>query len=432
MCARGFEEDQSFRTDSPTCSREGIRVVLTLIASKGWKCNSLDVKTAFLQGKQLDRTVIVKPPKEADTNKLWILNKCVYGLADAPRYWYLKIKEELCKLGGRVSKYDQGIFYFYKGNQLTGVIVLFVDDLLWAGVPKFSETISKLRLIFQIGAEYEKCFTYIGININQNDHDMSISIDQSTYTNTINIIPLTREDIINPHRKLNSEEQTSLRKVVGQLNWLANITRPEISFQVSVISSKLQNATIADIKDANKVVILVKNNPSFINFPRLNPNNVKVTVYSDASFNNVDNGYSQGGFIVFLSDNSKLMCPVAWKSNKLRRVARSTLAAETLALTDGCDAAFLITNLAKESGLLKSDTVIFAYTDNKSLFDCASTSSMVADKRLRVEISAIREMKNNKEMTIDWIPNDKQLADCLTKKGASTTKLTEALQNGNQ
>jgi len=35
-------------------------------------------------------------------------------------------------------------------------------------------------------------------------------------------------------------------------------------------------------------------------------------------------------------------------------------------------------------------------------------------------------------MTIDWIPNDKQLADCLTKKGASTTKLTEALQNGNQ
>ena len=33
LCARGFEEDTSFRTDSPTSTREGIRVVFSTIAS---------------------------------------------------------------------------------------------------------------------------------------------------------------------------------------------------------------------------------------------------------------------------------------------------------------------------------------------------------------------------------------------------------------
>ena len=48
LCARGFEEESDIRSDSPTCSREGVRIALALIAAHKWKVNSLDVKTAFL------------------------------------------------------------------------------------------------------------------------------------------------------------------------------------------------------------------------------------------------------------------------------------------------------------------------------------------------------------------------------------------------
>ena len=58
---------------------------MCLITSKKWQCNSLDVKTAFLQGKELEREVLVKPPQEAKTDKLQHLQKDVYGLADASR-----------------------------------------------------------------------------------------------------------------------------------------------------------------------------------------------------------------------------------------------------------------------------------------------------------------------------------------------------------
>jgi hypothetical protein len=75
LCVRGFEEELTFRTDSPTCSREGIRLFLSTTASKGWTINTIDVKGAFLQGKKLDREVLIRPPKEAETTKLWSQQK---------------------------------------------------------------------------------------------------------------------------------------------------------------------------------------------------------------------------------------------------------------------------------------------------------------------------------------------------------------------
>ena len=84
LCARGFKEEQNFRTDSPTCSREGLRLSCCIISSNQWTLNSLDVKTAFLQ--------VLCPPKEANTNKIRNLQKCIYGLADASRYWYLNFR----------------------------------------------------------------------------------------------------------------------------------------------------------------------------------------------------------------------------------------------------------------------------------------------------------------------------------------------------
>ena len=62
--ARGFQELQNFHTDSPTCTRESIRLAFAIISSKGWTLNSIDIKTAFLQGKEIERTVYVKPQKK--------------------------------------------------------------------------------------------------------------------------------------------------------------------------------------------------------------------------------------------------------------------------------------------------------------------------------------------------------------------------------
>ena len=57
---------------------------------------------------------------------------------------------------------------------------------------------------------------------------------------------------------LSNEETKMLRGVLGQLNWLANMTRPDLSYTVSALSSNITQATIADIKTANKAVKVVR------------------------------------------------------------------------------------------------------------------------------------------------------------------------------
>ena len=59
LVAKGYQELQDFRKDSPTCSRENIRLVLAIIASKKWKLQGFDIRRAFLQGDPIDRTVLM-------------------------------------------------------------------------------------------------------------------------------------------------------------------------------------------------------------------------------------------------------------------------------------------------------------------------------------------------------------------------------------
>ena len=152
LCARGFEETQEFRTDSPCCTTTGIRTALAVLTTNNWHLKAADAKTAFLQGKKIEREVYIRPPEEAATNKVWKLQKCAYGLGDASRYWYLRVKEELINVGGNVSSIDPGIFYGKENNELIGILVCHVDDIVYGGTTMFENSvIQKLKQIFKFG-----------------------------------------------------------------------------------------------------------------------------------------------------------------------------------------------------------------------------------------------------------------------------------------
>ncbi len=53
--ARGFEEATTYlRKDSPTCSKESIRILIIEASSHGWNIHTVDVKSAYLQGDVID------------------------------------------------------------------------------------------------------------------------------------------------------------------------------------------------------------------------------------------------------------------------------------------------------------------------------------------------------------------------------------------
>ena len=260
--------------------------------------------------------------------------------------------------------------------------------------------------------------------------DASITINQSTYTDSINAIPLDQDLLKDPQKRLNDYEVKLLRSALGQLNWIANMTCPDISFTVSKVSSHIKEATVSHVKEINKLIKHVKDTPSSVTFPTLDIVSTRVVAFTDSSFNNLDDGGSQGGQIVFLKDKFNRSCPISWRSTRVRRVARSTLAAESLDFADGIDTASFVAKIAMEFQIIKPDSSTLAITDSRSLYDAANTSTQISDRRLRVEISAIRDAKDKGEIEILWTSKDNQLADVLTKKGASSSSILEAIGRG--
>ena len=190
LCVRGFEEDTTeVRTDSPTARKETVRFALTIAAAQDLSLRSMDVKTAFLQSGKILREIFVRPPPEANTSKVWKLLRTVYGLGDASRIWYLTIRDKLITLGFKVSMNDQGLFYLHTGNDISFLIIVFVDDLLMAGGPMMMlKVCDAIKGFFVIGAEHTDMFRYIGMNICQVDH--TITLDQKAYIETLEPIPI--------------------------------------------------------------------------------------------------------------------------------------------------------------------------------------------------------------------------------------------------
>ena len=286
LVARGFEEVCNFRTDSPTCMRESIRIILLIIASMEWKLHSIDYKTAFLQGKEIERDVFLRPPTEfRKKDVIWKLKKTVYGLADAPRVWFLRLKEEVMKLGARVSSFDNGVFYWHSERGLEGVMASFVDDQLWGGTHNFEEKVIKeLRRTFDISCEHDSAFKYVGIELSQGD-DYSICINQNKYIEGILPIELHKERKLQKDAELTMSEKRQFRGLIGQLNWISGMSRPDISFEVCQLSTMLNKPTVSDVLRANKVVRHVKGTNAQIKVPNLGDlTECEILTYTDASF----------------------------------------------------------------------------------------------------------------------------------------------------
>ena len=124
------------------------------------------------------------------------------------------------------------------------------------------------------------------------------------------------------------------------------------------------------------------------------------------------------------------MChPLSWSSKRIRRVVKSTLAAETLALQDGLDDAFYIMELYQF--ILGEKIGITAITDSLSLYNAVYSSKVVEEKRLRIDISSIKELIEKKVVkSLQWVDSKRQLADCMTKRTAIPENLLQVLRSG--
>ena len=156
----------------------------------------------------------------------------------------------------------------------------------------------------------------------------------------------------------------------------------------------------------------------------------------DASFANVgdEKTRSQAGLMVLLADNRSnefrnngkgSVNAMSWRSHKIKRVVRSTLAAETMAALEATEEADLVrAHLAELHHQLDTRDYyddlkcvpMIHLTDCKSLYDLLHHRGTVpSERRLLLDIEALREQIELFGQETRWVNTKQMLADCLTK-----------------
>ena len=427
LCIRGDLEDgkDAVRSDSPSAGKETLKLALMISANEGFEVKGADIKSAYLQGQDLKRKIFVRPPPESGVvGKLWLLKKAAYGVLDGGRLFYLRLVDELRKLGLHRVHADGALFTYVKNGKFHGIVASVVDDLIIAGDSVFDKDVAeKLKSIFVFSKLEVGTFKYCGCNIRVKDNG-DIELDQNDYVEKLQEIEDKEGDI---DRILTSIEKKELRGKIGELLWVSLMTRPDLSFDINRISTEVPQATLQTMKVMNTIIRKAKGKKEVLTFSKLgNFSDLIVKVYTDASFSNQDDRIrsTEGRVVLIENPRTEKMSIVSWKTKKIPRVCRSVKTAETRALEDGIDEAVNTARIVSEvySGEINlknpKQLPVVAKIDNKSLWENLHNSRQCEEKLLRNTIAGLKElMELGIVSAVDWVPTDVQLADCMTKKG---------------
>ena len=71
-----------------------MKLFFAVAANQDFKLRSIDIRVAFLQVRELDRDAFLMPPKDIrKEGYVWKLKMPLYGLNDASRKFWLRVKD---------------------------------------------------------------------------------------------------------------------------------------------------------------------------------------------------------------------------------------------------------------------------------------------------------------------------------------------------
>ena len=435
----GFQDPDLGRiaTDSPTLRKESKHIILSICASKGWVIWGADIKTAFLSGDASNRDLFFKPPPEVrefmnlGSEDVLRLEKAAYGLAEAPRAWFLRLTRELLTVGLVVSQLDPCVFCLRAHDtlELLGICGVHVDDLLGGGTKAMDRCLAKLRSKLPFGDFRKKTIKYTGAEIRQLP-DFTIEVTQEAYIDKLEEV--STKPFGKACEPLN--EPTLMPACCGQLAWVANHSRPDQAFLASYLQGTQDKALVSHLELYNKAVREMKTRKACLRFPPVPTERWRLLVVTDAGWGVRANGESQGGLLLCLCDQDVLeqkpgkTWVIEWASKKLRRVVRSSTAAETLAAQNGLDAVEFAQAFLQEILVGMSPRQFQQWVpeqpsglviDSKSLYDAltrsACSSALAMEKRLAIDYAIARACLQERNVRPFWTNNLQMISDCLTK-----------------
>jgi ribonuclease HI len=402
----------------------------------------LDVVTAYLYG-SLDSDIYMKIPEGfnlPDANSSGSredysikLNKSLYGLKQSGRMWYNRLSEYLLKEGYKNDSVCPCIFMKRSENEFA-IIAVYVDDINIIGTPEeLPKAIDCLKKEFEM-KDLGKTKFCLGLQIEHLNN--GIFVHQETYIAKVLKLfymdkshPLPTPMVVrsldvekDPFRPREDGEELLGPEVpylsaIGALMYLANYTRPDISFSVNLLSRYSSSPTQRHWNGVKHVFRYLRGTMDMgLFYPKVPK--LELIGYADAGYlSDPHHGRSQTGYLFTSGDTA-----ISWRSVKQTITATSSNHAELLALHEASRECVwlrsMIKHIQKNCGLSsgRMDATII-YEDNTACIAQLKEGYIKGDrtKHISPKFFFTHDLQKNGEVNIQQIRSCDNLADVFTK-----------------
>ena len=329
-----------------------------MVAVRDLELHQLDVKTAFLNG-ELEETIYMQQPQgyeQGGSEMVCLLKRSLYGLRQAPRAWYLRLKEELGLLEFGASVADAALFVGEVDGEEVFLLV-WVDDILIAtrGKDRVAKVKAHLARTFDVRDLGEATY-FLGMELARDREARTLKLTQKRQTGELlgrhglagarpRSVPLgTGEKLTREGTPLDTAK-FPYSELIGSLLYLSVCTRPDIAQAVGALARYTSAPTEAHWAAALGVVrYLAGTAEAGVTF---GGSDELLEVFCDADFaGDVDMRRSTTGYVFLMYGGA-----VSWSSRLQPTVAVSTVEAEYISAAQAVKEALWFRKLGGDLGL---------------------------------------------------------------------------------
>jgi hypothetical protein len=404
--------------------------MFALAAAEGVTIYTGDVPSAYVKANvPADMDIYMNQPKgfEVKGKETWYarLDKALYGIPPAGQCWYDDCSEFLKSIGFTQSRADPCIFT-KSDEEGKMVISLTVDDFLeFATSSKLQENIRGMLLNKFQYINNGPATWFLGIGVTQTCETISLS--------QVDFI----EGIVKQHQKVKEQdcpaeqgsylepntgpkEDFPYRSLCGRLRY-ATITRPEIEHSLNQCCRFQENPGKSHVKALLRIVGFLKKHPDRPLTYKKNTDGCQDSILLDGiadSSHADDTETRRSSYGYFARINGS---PVAWKSRTTPTVATSVAEAEYVALSECLKELLHLKGLLEELGY-KVMTPYILRTDSLAAKGIAEYARVTnRSKHIDIRYHFLRERVAAKEVEVEHVPTERNIADIFTKNlGPST------------
>ena len=449
LVAKGFLQVDGvhyFDTHSPVASMNSVKMLTSIVAINDLELHQMDITSAFLIP-DLKEELYLKFPngcaefdKRLDGKTIWQLKKTLYGLKQSSHEWNLEADKFLKSIGFKHCENDRCIYVRNEPDESLSYIALYVDDLLIANKNlEIVQSIKRAIASHWKARDLGEAKKFLGVIMTRDRAARTVHLSQELLIkeclheivlehggNMSKCVPVTipydlKEKLVKAHEGsilLNEKQKDNYHSLVGKLLYIAGHTRPDLSVSVSMLASYVSNPTEQHWNALKKVLRYCKGTLTDGLVLGGNHKTAILVGYSDSDWSAcLDTRRSRSGYTFFLGSGC-----ISHQSKKQSTVALSTCEAEYLGLSSAVVELQWLKRLLSELGF-PQEFVEMNQDNVASIHLAEGRGKFSASKHIELRHHKCREVIENGEMKMRWIPTKDMIADILTKPLAKPTFL---------